>query len=388
MSGSTVLILDALGRVLIEDISVPRDIPHEDNSAMDGFALNYHDSAFLSGQTPHHFKVIGESRAGKPFGGRIGAGEAVRIMTGALIPEGANTVVMSEYTSVENGTVRIHELPSEGAHVRKRGEYLRIGDTVLRKGNAIGPAEIGILATMGLEKVRVYGKPVVAVLSTGDELVEIGNPLGRGQVYCSNAYSISAQILECGATPVPIGIAPDDEQQLIAKLRTAMSADVIVTSGGVSKGRHDLVRQALNGIGMELVFWNVGMKPGKPMLFGMVGKKPIFGLPGNPGATMICFEQFVRPALLNMMGHTSIFRPQVDAVLTGQSIVRSDRIAFAGCRLGNSGGNFTARPIPKLRVGVTRSVDPTDAFIMIRPGTTTINPGEIVPVQVLRWPSE
>ncbi|MDQ1239416.1 MAG: molybdopterin molybdotransferase [Thermodesulfobacteriota bacterium] len=380
-------ILDALGRVLANEIAAPRDVPHEDNSAMDGFAVRHEDIKGSSGSSGMRLTVVGESRAGKPFGGSISRGETVRIMTGAVIPQGADTVVMSEYTFAGEGDVVVFRDPGKGANIRFRGEYIACGETVLRSGETIGASEIGILAASGYAKIKVCKRPVVAVLSTGDELVDLCSPLGPGQIFSSNAYSLAAQILECGAVPLSLGIASDDEDELVGKLQEGLAAaDVVVTSGGVSEGRHDLVKQSLVRIGMKIVFWKVAMKPGKPVLFGTVEQKPIFGLPGNPGAATICFEQFVRPAVLKMMGHKRLMRPQSQAILAGQAISPSDRLCFLRCRLEEERGRLTARLIPKLGVGLHRSSFSTDGLIVIPPGKSFIKPGDTVVVQILRWP--
>lgn len=380
-------ILDALGRILAGEISAPRDVPHDDNSAMDGFAVRHEDIKGSSGSGGIRLAVVGESRAGKPFEGSIGPSEAVRIMTGAVIPSGADTVVMSEHTSAEEGDVVVFRDPGRGANIRLRGEYISCGETVLRPGETIGASEIGLLASSGYAQIPVYKRPAVGVLSTGDELVDLGTPLGPGQIFSSNAYSLAAQILECGAVPMSLGIASDDEDGLVGKLRQGLAAaDVVVTSGGVSEGRHDLVKQALMSIGMSLVFWKVAMKPGKPVLFGTVGHTLVFGLPGNPGAATICFEQFVRPALLKMMGHKRLVRPQAQAVLAGQAISSSDRLCFLRCRLEQDRGRLTARLIPRLGVGLHRSSFSTHGLIVIPPGKSLIKPGDTVAVQILRWP--
>lgn len=380
-------ILDALGRVVASEIAAPRDVPHEDNSAMDGFAVRHEDVKGASGRSGKPLTVVGESRAGKPFEGSISQGEAVSIMTGGVIPRGADTVVMFEHTSSGDGVVFVLRDPGKGANIRLRGEYIRSGEIILRPGDTIGPPEVGLLATIGQSRVKVYRRPVVAVLSTGDELVDLDSTLGPGQVFSSNAYSLAAQIMESGAMPMSLGIARDDEQELVSKLREGLAfADVVVTSGGVSEGRHDLVKQAFATLGLRVVFWKVAIKPGKPVLFGTMEEKPIFGLPGNPGATLICFEQFVRPALLKMMGHKSLKRLQAQAVLADGAIRQSDRLCFLRCRLEKDGGRLRARLIPKLGVGLHRTGFYTDGLMVIPPGNALIEPGDTVEVQILRLP--
>jgi molybdopterin molybdotransferase len=381
-----VKLLEGLGRVLAAKISASRDVPHEDNSAMDGYAVRHEDVIGASIERPAHLKVIGESLAGRPCADRVGPGQAVRIMTGGLIPRGADTVVMSEASRTQGDAVELVEDPGPGANVRTKGQYVQHGEVLLNQGDLIGPSEVGILATLGMSEVDVYKKAVVAVLSTGDELVDLDQPLGPDKVYSSNAYSLAAQVMECGGVPFSLGTSSDNEKEIAAKLSAGQSADAIVTSGGVSVGRHDLVKQALSRLGMEVVFWKVAMKPGKPLLFGMLGGKPVFGLPGNPGAATISFEQFARPALLRMMGHQALFRPVAEAELAGESVVRSDRIHFLRCRLDVTNGVLSARVIPRLKPVMIRTTVAVDGLIVVEAGEGSIEPGERVTVQILKPP--
>jgi molybdopterin molybdotransferase len=379
-----VRLLEGLGRVLANEITASRDIPHENNSAMDGYAVRHEDVIGASSECPARLRVIGESLAGKPYADRVGPGQAVRVMTGGLIPLGADTVVMTEASSTQGDAVELAEDPGPGANVRVRGQYVQHGEVLLNRGDLIGPSEVGILATLGMSEVDVHKRAVVAVLSTGDELVDLDQPLGPDKVYSSNAYSLAAQVIECGGVAFSLGTSSDNERELAVKLSAGFSADVIVTSGGVSIGRHDLVKQALSNLGMELVFWKVAMKPGKPLLFGMLGGKPVFGLPGNPGAATISFEQFVRPALLRMMGHQELLRPVAEAELAGESVARSDRIQFIRCRLEVANGKLNARIIPKLKPAMIRTTVAVDGLIVVEPGEGLIEPGERVTVQILK----
>lgn len=377
-------LLDGLGRVLATKITVSRDVPHEDNSAMDGYAVRHEDVIGASIERPACLRVIGESLAGRPYENRVGPGQAVRIMTGGLIPLGADTVVMAESSSAQGHSVELVEDPGPGANARIRGQYLQYGEVLLNRGDLIGPSEVGILATLGISEVDVHKRAVVAILSTGDELVDLDEPLEPDKVYSSNHYSLAAQVMECGGIPLSLGLSSDDERELATKLSAGHAADVIITSGGVSIGRHDLVKQALSNLGMELVFWKVAMKPGKPLLFGMLGQEAVFGLPGNPGAATICFDQIVRPALLRMMGHQEIFRPVTEAELVGESIARSDRINFIRCRLEMANGALYAWVIPKLKLAMIRTTTAIDGLIVVEPGEGLIEPGEIVTVQILK----
>jgi len=379
-----VRLLEGLGRVLVNEITASRDVPHENNSAMDGYAVRHEDVIGASIECPARLRVIGESLAGRPYGDRVGPGQAIRIMTGGLIPLGADTVVMTEASSAQGDAVELAVDPGPGANVRTKGQYVKCGEVVLRPGDMIGPSEVGILATLGISDVDVYRRAEVAILSTGDELVDLDQPLRPDKVYSSNAYSLSAQVLECGGIPFSLGTSSDDEREIAAKLSAGLSCDAIVTSGGVSIGRHDLVKQALSNLGMELVFWKVAMKPGKPFLFGMLGQKPVFGLPGNPGAATISFEQFVRPALLRMMGHKDLLRPAVEAELAGESLSRSDRVHFIRCGLEVANGKLRAWGIPKLKPAMIRTTVAVDGLIVVEPGEGSIEPGERVTVQILK----
>jgi len=379
-----VKLLEGLGRVLAKEIIASREVPHEDNSAMDGYAVRHEDVIGASIECPARLRVIGESLAGRPYADRVGPGQAVRIMTGGIIPLGADTVVMSEASRAQGDAVELVEDPGPGANVRTKGQYVKGGEVVLRSGEMIGPSEVGILATLGISEVDVHKRPVVAILSTGDELVDLDQPLGPDKVYSSNAYSLAAQVMECGGVPFPLGTASDDEREIASKLSAGLSADVIVTSGGVSVGRHDLVQQTLSNLGMELVFWKVAMKPGKPLLFGVVGGKPVFGLPGNPGAATISFEQFVRPALLRMMGHKELLRPAAEAELAGESLARSDWVRFIRCRLEVANGKLKAWGFPKLRPAMIRTTVAVDGLIVVEPGEGSIELGESVTVQILK----
>ena len=351
---------------------------------MDGYAVRHVDVIGASIECPARLRVIGESLAGRPYADRVGPGQAVRIMTGGLIPLGADTVVMSEASRIQGDAVELVEDPGLGANVRVQGEYLQYGEVLLNRGDLIGPSEVGILATLGISAVDVYRRAVVAILSTGDELVDLDQPLRPDKVYSSNAYSLAAQVLECGGIPLSLGTSSDDEREIAAKLSEGISCDAIVTSGGVSIGRHDMVKEALSNLEMELVFWKVAMKPGKPFLFGMLGQKPVFGLPGNPGAATISFEQFVRPALLRMMGHQELHRPAAEAELAGESLARSDRVQFIRCKLEVANGKLKVWGIPKLKPAMIRTTVAVDGLIVVEPGEGSIEPGERVTVQILK----
>jgi len=338
----SVPILDALKRVLVQDIMAVEDLPASDISAMDGYALSH---AFLnkaSVQNPVRFRIIGESPAGRPFAATVGVGESVRIMTGGVVPRGADTVVKLEDTREEGGAVICRNDPGSGAGIRFQGDSLKKGQVVLHAGDVIGPMEIGALASLRRAYVHVHRKPLVAILSTGDELSDFHEPSAPSKAMCSNLYSLAAQTLETGGIPLCLGIVPDDLDEIKNILSDALHADVIITSGGTSKGKYDLVNKAVSSLGMEMRFSNIFVKPGKPTIFGIIGEKMIFGCPGNPSATMLSFEQFIKPALLKMMGHRN--------VIPGSRRL-NDPFAFIDSFNYEKGGNRDHHRAPQIPLG-------------------------------------
>jgi molybdopterin molybdotransferase len=301
----SVPIIEALRRVLAQDIAAVEDLPASDVSAVDGYAMRHTSLQGVSRRHPVHLRVIGEAPAGKPCGATVGDGEAVRIMTGGMVPVGADTVIKLEETAEDGGYVKCMADPERGYGIRPKGDSLKKGQIVLRAGNVISPLEIGALASMRRAYVYVHRKPVVAILSTGDELSDFHEPASPWKAMCSNLYALAAQVIEVNATPLCLGIVEDHLRSQQDILTEALRADLIVTSGGTSRGKYDLIRKTFASMGMEMRFSTIFAKPGKPTLFGTIGKHPVFGLPGNPSATMLSFEQFIRPALLKMMGHRS-----------------------------------------------------------------------------------
>lgn len=376
-------ILEALGRVLAQDVEAARDVPSADNSAMDGYCCRHEDLIGASAEHPVRLKLIGESPAGRPFMQTVGPGEAVWVMTGGLIPQGANTVIMVERTDRDGDEVICLEDPGFDAHIRRRGEDVREREIVLTNGDVIRPPEVGMLATLGHAYVYVYQRPVVAILSTGDELIDLDEPFIDGKVVCSNTYSLAAQVTECGAIPLSLGIATDDAADQRARISDGLRADVILTSGGVSVGKYDLVKDTLSELGMRVKFWKVAMKPGKPLVFGTIGNKPVFGLPGNPTSAMISFEQFVRPALLKMMGHTSLFRPLIRATLVEDVGLTSDRLHLVRCKLFEKDGVMMALTAGNQSSGALRSMVLADGLMMFSPDEAPFTAGKRIRVQLL-----
>jgi molybdopterin molybdotransferase len=376
-------ILEALGRVLAQHVPAVRDVPAGDNSAMDGYCCLHEDVAAAGPETPVRLRIIGDSPAGRPFPGVVGGGDAVRIMTGGLVPRGGDTVVMVEHTQPDGDHVLVLRDPGPGANIRLRGEDVRAGETVLSAGDIVRPPEVGMLATLGHAYVYVYQRPVVAILSTGDELVDLDEPFTEGKVVCSNTYSLAAQVQECGGIPLSLGIASDNEVDQRARISEGLRADALITSGGVSVGKYDMVKDALFQLGMRVKFWKVAMKPGKPLVFGTIANKPVFGLPGNPTSAMISFEQFVRPALLKMMGHTNLYRPLTDAVLAEGVKISTDRLHLIRCKLFEQEGRWVAVTTGTQSSGALRSMVLADGLIMLHPEAAPYKAGDHVKVQLL-----
>jgi len=306
LGSESVPFLDALGRVLATDIVATEDCPGSDISTKDGFALHHASLEGASTQCPVFLKIIGESAAGRPCGAPVEAGKAVRIMAGGMMPEGADTVVGLEAVTEDQGYVVCTSGPKRGSSVRLRGALLRNGEVVFRAGLVVGPSEVGVLASLRRAYVPVHRKPLVAIVTTGDELLDFHEPSSPWKTMSSNLYSLTAQVLEAGAVPLCIGIVKDQLETLQSRLSEALRADVIITSGGMSKGKYDLVQETFASLGMDMALSTLLGKPGKPSIFGKIGDSLVFGLPGSPAAATLSFEQFVKPALLRMMGHSHI----------------------------------------------------------------------------------
>ncbi len=326
-------LLDSLGCVLAADIVSDIAVSPFDNSAMDGYAVRAADTSGATDAAPVVLRVVDHIAAGRVSSVLVGEGEAARIMTGAPVPAGADSIVMVEHTvSLDNagstgGTVAIGCPAVAGDHVRLAGEDVRVGETVLRAGEVVNAASVGLMAALGCAQVDVYRRPRVAIVSTGDELVGITDAPGPGQIRNSNSYSLAAQVLAAGGEPHMLGVARDNEADTRALLSRAPEFDIMVTTGGVSMGDFDVVKDVLEQIGV-LDFWKVAMRPGAPQTYGTVGGTPFFGLPGNPTSTMVGFELFVRPAIRKMRGFGELDRPRVSARLAEDVKKKSDRRYF------------------------------------------------------------
>ncbi len=376
-------ILEALGRVIAEDAIAPRDLPPYDNSGMDGYAIRSEDIAGASEKDPVRLEVIEDLRAGFFAKNIVQSGKAIRIMTGAPIPQGADAVVPMEETKTEGGMVLVLKSVRPGEFIRKAGEDVKRGDRVISKGEVIRPAEVGILASIGKPFVLVYRRPVVAILCTGEELVDVGETLEGAKIVSSNSYTLAAQVKECGAIPMQMGIARDDKDEIKEKLLQGLHADLFISSAGVSVGDYDFVRDALRELGAELIFWQVAMKPGKPVAFWKYGERPIFSLPGNPVSSMVTFEQFVRPALLRMMGHNQIYRPVIEATLKEEIRKEPGKKHFVRGILSYEQGGYAVTTTGAQGSGILSSMVRANGLIIVPEDCERVKAGERVRVQII-----
>ncbi len=376
-------VLEAADRVIAKDVLARRANPPWDNSAMDGYALIAADVVSATDENPVKLKVIYDLPAGTFPHAPVKSGEAVRIMTGAPVPDGADAVVMVERTEKldESKEVLIKTAPHTGANIRFNGEDFKIGQRVISAGSLIRPAEILMLAAVGQPEVTVYKRPVVAVLSTGDELVDIDKRPDKGQITNSNGYALAALAKSAGCTVRFLGIAGDTRESLTEKLTEAIEADAIITSGGVSVGDYDLVKDVLLELGSTMRFWKVALKPGKPLAFGVISSRPAFGLPGNPVSSMVAFEQFVRPALLKMAGRRAIFSTTLRARITEGVQIRPGRMNFLRAVLKVKSDGYVVTPLKGQSSGAITTMVNANSYIIAPPDSSGFGTGETVRVQ-------
>jgi len=394
-------ILECLGQVLAEDVYSSLNVPPLDNSAMDGYAVQSGDTRGASQQSPRFLRVIDTVAAGSMAGCEVEPGTAVRIMTGAPIPEGADSVVIFEDTdetqrqevSTEIGILREAEA---GLNIRRAGEDIALGSMVLSQGAVFRPSEIGVLASLGRTTVKVIRRPIVAILATGDELVDISQPLPAGKIYNSNTYSLAALVRRYGGIPKILGIARDSEHSVVTRLRQGLDADMFITTGGVSAGDYDVVKDVLAKQG-EISFWTVRMKPGKPLAFGIikgVGKAglasniPHLGLPGNPVSSMVTFELFVRPAMLKMMGKKNLTKPTIEAVVQDSVVNRDRRRLLARVVVEKRDNQYLARLTGPQGSGILTSMTSANGLMIIPEDKAEVVAGDKVQVMMLDWREE
>ncbi|MCE2452750.1 MAG: molybdopterin molybdotransferase MoeA [Nitrospinae bacterium] len=373
-------LLDCPGRVLAENVQSSRPVPPWNNSAMDGYALRAEDVLGASRETPKTLRVIEEIQAGVMATRTLGPGEAIKIMTGAPIPDGADAVVLVEETErISEDEVHIFLAVRKGEAIRLAGEDVKPGETVLSHGTRLGAASAGMLANIGRARVYVYQK----LLATGEELVDLGDAPGVGQIFNSNSYALAAQVLEAGGEPVLLGIARDNAEDLTRHINDGLAADLLITSGGVSVGDFDLVKSTLGGLGNDMRFWRVRMKPGKPMAFGVLNDKPVFGLPGNPVSTMVSFELFVRPSLLKMQGHENLFRPSVEARLLHPLTKSPERRHYVRAIVHRDGEEWTVQAIEAQGSNILHSMVRANALVVFPEYETELAAGSRVKVILL-----
>ena len=370
----------ALGRVIAEDIVSPLDVPGHDNSAMDGWAYRHAD--LVDGDVTV-MKRIGTSYAGKPYLGPVGKGECARIFTGAVMPDGCDTVAMQERVTEDDAGVHIPNDLKLGQNRRFRGEDLKTGALAVKCGSLVGPATVGLLASLGIAEVSVYRKLRVAFFSTGDELKSIGSTLGPGEIYDSNRYTIYSMLERAGCQPIDLGNFVDSPEAIRAGFQAASAnADVVITSGGVSVGEADFIKQMLNELG-EVLFWKIAMKPGRPMAYGKVGGAHFFGLPGNPVAVMVTFYQFVRSALATLQGRTDyMLPPTVKATLVNKIKKMPGRTEFQRGVLTIGTNGCEVRTTGDQGSGILSSMTQANCFVVLATDVGGVEPGSMVDVQM------
>ena len=372
----------ALGRVLAEDVTSPLNVPAHDNSAMDGYAVRFAD---LKSDGEVTLKVAGTAYAGLPFKGTVKAGECVRIMTGSVVPAGADAIVMQEHVKADGDCVTVGGGHRKGQNLRRAGEDLAAGQVALRRGLALRPAEIGLISSLGIGEVTVYRRLRVAFFSTGDELVSIGTVPAEGQIFDSNRYTIHGMLTRLGCEVIDMGVVRDDPKLLERAFREAAdTADVVITSGGVSVGEADFVKDLLNKIG-EVVFWKIAMKPGRPLAYGKIGAAHLFGLPGNPVSVMVTFYQFVRDALLKLSGLDPVPPLPTFKVPCVSSLKKAPgRTEFQrGILQRDEHGAWSVRVTGDQGSGILRSMSEANCFIILPTEQGNVTAGTLVEVQVM-----
>jgi molybdopterin molybdotransferase len=378
-------LLEALGLPASEQIASTLDLPGFDNSAMDGYAVFYDDVASASEESPVHLPVVGEAAAGQTRLFALSPGTAVRIMTGAPVPQGADTVIPVEATDGGVATVRIHGAPTLGQHIRRRGEDVLAGDVLLAEGTVLGPRQLGLLASIGVAQVRTRPRPRLVIMSTGSELREPGTPLGHDSIYDANSYMLAAAARQAGAIAYRVGIVSDDPQEFSDALSDQLvRADVVVTSGGVSKGQYDVVKEVLSELG-TVQFGEVAMQPGKPQGFGVVGEDatPIFTLPGNPVSSYVSFEVFVVPAIRKLMGRTPQRRPLVRALCQKGFSSAPGKRQFVRAQFEIDGQGAHVTPVGGHGSHLIGDLSEANALIVVPEGVDRVDPGTMVQAMVL-----
>jgi molybdopterin molybdotransferase len=376
----SVLLAEALGRTLARDIEARENIPPFDKATMDGYALKAEDVRTAGKEAAVELEVLEDLPAGRVSRRSVGRGQAVRIMTGAPLPKGADAVVMVEDTERSGGRVKVRRTVRPADNTGQTGEDLKKGEIVLERGAVIGPAETGLLAAAGLARVPVVRRPKLAVIATGDEIVEPGERKAAGQIRNSNGPALLAMAVRAGAEAKYLGIARDSSSSLRAKLARAKEADILVLTGGVSVGDYDLVKDELGAVGVKPVFWQVRIKPGKPVFFGRRGSQLVFGLPGNPTSAMVTFLLFVQPAIERLLGRTNPGPRAGRAVLAEDIVLKPGRKQFLRGVLDAEGPVLTVAPYPDQKSGVLRSMARSRVLIVIQADVSRLEKGRDVEI--------
>jgi molybdopterin molybdotransferase len=397
-------VLECLGQVAAEDIRSSIDVPPLDNAGMDGYAVRAESIAGAGEKNPQQLKVIGDVPAGTVSKEKVGRGESMSIMTGAAVPEGADTVVPFEDTDgldrrlsgASLSEVNVRRAWPRGKNIRLAGEDIRRGDLLVSKGAVLRPQEIGVLASIGRARLKVIRRPMVAILATGDELVDIDKPLPFGKIHNSNTYTLATQVQRYGGIPRIMGIAPDDMRELSLRIQEGLDSDMLITSGGVSQGYYDVVKEVLAREG-EVAFWTVRMKPGKPLAFGVfrggkaAGRKggvPHLGVPGNPVSSMIVFELFARPAILKMLGKQNFVKPTIRAVMEDGIKNEDGRRIFARVIAARRDGGYFAHTTGGQGSGILTSMVKANGLAIVPEEMVEVKPGDSLNVMMLDWGEE
>lgn len=375
----SIVVRNSLGRILAENIISPIDVPSGTNSAMDGYAIN---NADIPDSGTIELKLLGTAYAGKPFPGEVNKGECVRIMTGAIMPAGTDTVVMQEHVAINDHLIRIDNVTKAGANVRQAGEDISSGDMVLTKGTLITPADIGFIASLGMSEVKVTRKLCIAFFSTGDELRSVGEPLEHGQIYDSNRYTLHGMLSRLGVEIIDMGVIRDDPAALKSGFEQASAqADVLITSGGVSVGEADYIKEILESVG-SINFWKVAMKPGRPLAFGKIKNTWFFGLPGNPVSVMVTFYQFVQPALRHLMGSQQIETHTFKVPCKSKLKKRPGRVEYQrGILSRDDNGLLVVHKTGAQGSGILRSMAQANCFIILPIESGPVEADTLVEVQ-------
>ncbi len=379
-----IFINEALGRILAEDIFSPYNIPYADNSAMDGYALKAEDTKGANRDNPAKLKIIGVIPAGKVFKGKMHSGEACKIMTGGIIPDGADCIARKEICREENGYVYVYEELKKGKDLRKSGEDIKEGECVLKKGTKITPAVIGVLASVGKSNIYVYKRPRVSIIISGDEIADIDEPVIKGKVKNSNTYSLMALLKESKGIPINCGIIKDDKENLKKTIIENLNSDIILSTGGVSVGDYDYTKDVIKEIGFNIHFWRLKIKPGKPLLFATLNDKLYFGIPGNPVSTMVVFYNFIMPAILKMQGFKNIFLPEREAILAEDIKKKDSRREYIRGILYEKNGKLYVKSTGPQGSGILKSMVLGNCFIVVSEEQKIIKKGELVKVSVYK----